>query len=196
MMNSKKVGGILLLVSAVFGGAIFFRRQSPQSLSDSGAPGAGATVKQAASAPAVQAPGGATGAAVSKPDPFKAFKGWMAAYEETTDPVRRASLKEKGIELANERRTALAAMIQSNPRLALDQTIPLADRAKLPAEVTGLLEQRISGRGDFNVFGSIALPGTTSSRPPITRQVVMSGKTYDAYVYGAKTRNLTRNRRR
>ena len=77
-------------------------------------------------------------------------------------------------------------MIQSDPKHALELTVPLGVRRTLPASVESLLEERVSGKGDLMVLGALPVPGKEGEVKPITRLAKIGGKSYDAYTFGPR----------
>ncbi len=192
MMRPKKVVGILAFVCLIVGLGSFLRRDiTPRGE----LPGDGESTRGHAAATAPQSLASATNPpapVLASKDPFVGFRGWVHEYESAPDAAGRAALLSRGIELAQARREALEGMIRLNPKLALEQTVPLADRSKLPPEVASLLEERVNGRGNFSVLGSVPAPGDTTSRPAITREVTMGARHYNAFVYGARAKETTK----
>ncbi len=100
----------------------------------------------------------------------------------------------EGIRLADERRIALAALIPSNPKLALDHAVPMPIRQALPPDIVARLETRVNTKGFYGVLGIAPdplAPGL-AAEPPIRREVRLAdGKRYQAHVYGARLRQPT-----
>ena len=122
---------------------------------------------------------------VPKPKPtvtaFEAFDSWVERFTNGS-----ASLAE-GEQLALQRREKMLDLIQTDPARALAQAAPFALRQKLPAQITGLLEEQLDGRGDFNVaVGTDFTQGTST----VIRNVVLGGKSYQAFVYGRRLDEL------
>lgn len=113
-----------------------------------------------------------------------AFSKWTADYL-AASPSERVAMEAKGIELAAARRDAYKELIQSNPKMALDQTVPAALRAVLPATISGLLEERISSRGDYLVLGTTAKAGS-GAPAGIRRLVNFDGRYLTANVFGSR----------
>jgi uncharacterized delta-60 repeat protein len=117
------------------------------------------------------------------------FDAWARAYS-ANGAVASATLAE-GINLARERREQMAALIQNNPRAALSQAVPYSLRRRLPAAVTDLLERPVSGRGDFQVLAATPEPGR-SGTTATSRFLVVDGVRFNAYVYGRRSSQITR----
>ncbi len=119
--------------------------------------------------------------------PFAKFRAWADA--EGASSAAPHSLA-RGVELARERRAALAALISTDPERALAEAVPPLVRQRLPAEVRALLEEPVSARASFRVLA--ALPTTAAGPPAVRREVVLpGGATYAASVYGARLRQPT-----
>ena len=118
---------------------------------------------------------------VSEPA-FSAFKDWSRRHA-AADAAAKAAFEAEGVELARARRVALAALIQSDPKRALELAVPLGVRRALPAAVEALLEERVSARGDLMVVAVLPLPGQERSVKPLSRMANIGGKTYDAFPY-------------
>src|SRR5262245_58626096 len=131
---------------------------------------------------------------VPTPDPEICynFENWVERYVQTKDFATRESLEQKGVALALERRASLRALIQTDPRQALKQAVPLDILAQLPGSIQGLLEERISARGDFDVLATLPLPGVRNEAPPIQRSIQIGERKYRAFVYGRREELPTR----
>src|SRR5437764_3415364 len=66
------------------------------------------------------------------------FQQWAENYA-TTAPSNKTRLFAGGLSLATERRKTLAALIESDPREALRQALPVGLRAQLPTEIVAQL---------------------------------------------------------
>jgi len=107
------------------------------------------------------------------------FVQWTDRYLSATS-TERAALVDEGIVLAKQRRERVAKIIRTQPKLALAQTPPYSVRSQLPKEITDLLEQRFTGKGDFLVLGRTgAQPGNS-----ISRRASIQGENFEASVYG------------
>lgn len=94
-------------------------------------------------------------------------------------------MEAQGVALARARRAVLAELIRRDPRAALENAVPMVVRRKLPAAVTALLEDRVSGRGELALEAATPAPGTTVSEPTF-RATVIANKEYRAFVYGRR----------
>lgn len=120
----------------------------------------------------------------SDPNPaLQAFNEWTAHYL-AADAKEKAGMEAGGIQAAAARREAMEKLIKENPRRALANAIPLAERAQLPAGVTDLLEQRVDGFGTLAKIYATALPGEAPIAP--IDHAYVNGESYDAFRYGAR----------
>lgn len=132
------------------------------------------------SAPAVPISSVPTGA----PPALAAFVDWTVRFLKTEGSGRPALLGE-GVQLAGQRRDALAQLIRSDPESVLRVAVPWAVRQQLPPEIQDLLEERVSGVGDLTLFAVAPLPGQTVE-DPLSRRVVLHGVEYRAFTYGRR----------
>ncbi len=116
-----------------------------------------------------------------------AFDGWLRRRQD--EPTSRS--EPEGIALAASRRGEFLELMKSDPRRALEVAIPDRLRLGLPAHVSELLEERVSGRGDLDV---LCVERGTDGREaaPIQRFVFLGGRRYDAFVYGRRLGEPTR----
>jgi len=123
---------------------------------------------------------------------LNSFQTWAEKYAATTALDAKSQLVPDGVAAAQARRAALASLIQTDPEKALLAAVPMSVRASLPPEVVAELETRISGIGDFNVV--CAFPAKNGGPTTgITRNVVIDGKKYRAFVYGRRAAETTKN---
>jgi len=119
-----------------------------------------------------------------------AFSAWTKRFAETPAPDRQ-NMVQQGVAIAVERRAFLEKLIKTDPKAALELAVPDHVRRQLPAEVQKQLEERVSGKGFFGVLVA-DYPG--ASRREITREVLLNRRRYDAYVYGRRESQTTRER--
>ncbi len=122
---------------------------------------------------------------------FARFHDWAERYR-AAGVAERATLEAEGVDLAKARRKELAALIKSDPERALELTVPIGVRRELPAPVESLLEERVSGRGNFLVLGALAEPGKEDEVRPNIRTVQIGAREFDSYVYGWRLGEPTR----
>jgi uncharacterized delta-60 repeat protein len=113
---------------------------------------------------------------------LSAFATWADSYIHTAE-ADRAQLVSQGVELARERRTALAQLIRSDPEQALAAAVPLSVRAQLPDAIIDLLEQRVAGHGELSLNAVTPAPGQVVTEP-LFRSALIDGHEYHAYTYG------------
>ncbi len=121
---------------------------------------------------------------------FAAFEEWLWRYEQADDATKR-NLKTEGDILARARLTALADLVQNNPKHALEMALPFALRELLPASMRPLVEERINTRGDLAVIA--ALTDTPGLVPPLMRQATIGGEEYQVFTYGKGESFMTKN---
>ncbi len=124
---------------------------------------------------------------------FARFHDWAEQYVKAASDADRAALERAGVELAAQRRSELSALIRTDPERALELAVPLSIREALPRTVTGLLETRISDRGDLAVLAALPEPGKESEVVPTWRTASIGGTEYKAFVYGRRLGEPTRN---
>lgn len=113
---------------------------------------------------------------------FSGFAAWVDRYQAAA-PENRAALRAEGLKLATERREVMAGLIETDPREAIANTLPVLVRQQLPQEIQDLLEERVSGEGDVYTVRGIAPPGKTDVVPTID-QANVEGRHFLAYRYG------------
>jgi hypothetical protein len=102
---------------------------------------------------------------------FTEFDGWIVRYLSTV-PTEREALIPEGLQLAEVRRTVLAALIPTDPKQALDRAVPMAVRQALPPMIVARLEERVNAKGFYGVLGVLPDPTKPApSEPPIRREV-------------------------
>lgn len=104
----------------------------------------------------------------------------------------------EGIELAKQRRTALAALIVSDPEAALAQRVPESVREQLPDELLQSLETVVAGSGLYSVLAICGTGHATSddAEPELHQHtyrhdVIIGDAGYEARIYGARRERLT-----
>ncbi len=115
------------------------------------------------------------------------FLDWADRYGHA-DAQTKAALLTEGRKLAEARRAAMLEEIRSNPENALALATPWQVRRALPEEVTGYLEQPVSGRGSIDTHLASPRKASAGSKTGqgIVRMASIDGATYDAYVYGRR----------
>ncbi len=116
-----------------------------------------------------------------------AFAGWAKRYV-ALPHAERAQILQDGIAVASARRVVLAEMIRKAPEQALAAAVPVMVRAQLPAEITALLEERVSGRGSVELLAATPAPGRTTPIQPYSRHALVNGSEYEAFSYGRRAK--------
>ncbi|MCI0746685.1 MAG: PKD domain-containing protein [Verrucomicrobia subdivision 3 bacterium] len=118
------------------------------------------------------------------------FNEWSSRYGATRGE-ERAALEAEGVRVARERRGELKKLIETDPKRALQTTVPVAVRERLPQRVRDLLEKRVSGRGELALLGAVPEPGREGQVQPYFRTVTIGATRYDAAVYGRRENQTT-----
>ena len=121
---------------------------------------------------------------------FTRFNQWTEKYL-AANSAERAALLPEGVELARLRRTEMKLLIQGDPQQAIASSVPVTVRTKLPAEIVGQLEERISGKGELSFLAITPAPGQTVAQP-YSHSAQLNGKFYDAFVYGRRQNQSTK----
>ncbi len=122
---------------------------------------------------------------------FARFQAWCERKPGAMPAALKAGWEAEGTALAQARREALAALIRTHPKRALELALPLHRRTALPPSVLAELETPVAGRGDFLVFAVDHWAGDSLGQEVIVRQAVLHGKTYRAFVYGRRQHQIT-----
>jgi hypothetical protein len=116
-----------------------------------------------------------------------AFDSWAAQFI-AAPPDQRAGMLADGESLARQRRAALIRWMPIDPQRVLELAVTPRVRGQLPERITAHLEERISGRGDFNVM---IVDYFEEKRSETRREVVIGGRTFRAFVYGRRLDQTT-----
>ncbi len=123
---------------------------------------------------------------------FAGFREWAGRFEKAT-PQQQMALLSEGRRLVEERRQELSALIDKNPKRALELALPVAVRRALPAEIAARLEEPVRGRGELWVVAAVPVPGAELRVRPVQRTVRMpDGRLFDAFTYGRRADSPTR----
>lgn len=117
-------------------------------------------------------------------DALTAFDTWLAAGQHEENLA-------DGLLLAQARREALKALIQSDPKAALDRAVPYALRRDLPAPILALLETPVSQTADLDVEQACGGPGVRSWRH---HWVTLDGRRERVYTYGDRAEIMTKQK--
>jgi|GEM_PF-2559793 len=119
-----------------------------------------------------------------------AFNDWV----KTSDVLNKKQLSDtelsQGVELATSRRTALKELIQLDPKLAIESKVLIKVRNGLPSAINNLLEERVSGKGDYGVL--ISRPTEETNQSTIRHVITIGKKSYDGFVYGRRSMQKTK----
>jgi hypothetical protein len=114
---------------------------------------------------------------------FDDFSAWVKLFTNQS-----ASMIE-GERLVWKRREAMLELIQTDPKRAIELSVPFAWRQTLPRQITKFFEQQLDGRGDYFVA---AATDFSSGKTATYRTVTLGGTNYQAFVYGRRTREICR----
>ena len=103
---------------------------------------------------------------------FAAFSDWTRRHAAAPDADAKAALEAEGVTLARTRLTAMADLIQTNPKRALELAVPFAVREDLPESVRAFMEEQVNTLGDFRVAGVLPINPQTTTLPPDRKSVV------------------------
>lgn len=126
------------------------------------------------------------------PPAMAAFRNWCERHRAAPSLAARLALLPEGVALARARRAEMRRLIVTDPRRALEVTVPAVIRQTLPAAVLAELETRQAGRGDFALQAAQYAPGAPSSEPAFRRIVFLEGTTHRARAYGRREPQLTK----
>ena len=128
---------------------------------------------------------------IKDPTIFDEFDFWVTQYLNGDLSEEHLS---KGQRLVSERREVLKKLIKINPQAAIERAVSLETYYRLPIEVTGHLEKRVSAEGDFivQVFDEIESSPENLHAHQLRREVVIGDAKYNAFVYGRKTAMTTK----
>ena len=119
------------------------------------------------------------------------FASWAKRYATKSGSVTGASSLEEGLRLAKQRRVAFLELIQSDPSMALTESLPANLRNLLPAGIVEQLEVPLNGTGDLLVLCAMPAQGAPASEA-IQRFVRINGHTYTALVFGRRLGQTTK----
>ena len=116
---------------------------------------------------------------------IEAFQGWVERWKKAP-PEERAAMAEEGEFLAKERRAEFKALIASNPRAALAQSVPRVIRQDLPKKIVAALEKPVSATGNYQVYMGRPAPGMPIPEGGLTLRYfeTADGMSYKARVFG------------
>ena len=114
-----------------------------------------------------------------------AFQGWVERWKKAT-PEEREAMVAEGELLAKERRAEFKALIATNPRAALAQSVSRVIRQDLPNEIVASLEKPVSATGNYQVYMGRPAPGMPMPEEGLTLRYfeTADGMSYKARVFG------------
>tara|TARA_Y100001978_G_scaffold203333_1_gene228396 strand:- start:26797 stop:38664 length:11868 start_codon:yes stop_codon:yes gene_type:complete len=126
---------------------------------------------------------------------FERFSGWLDLHDKTScsdklpclghDPRLHRNLVDKGLELSRVRARVMTALIGVDPSSALALAVPPERIQKLPEEIKNNMERWHSASANIKAVHVCFHP--SSPKGQVNRWVTLpDGKTYRAYVYGAR----------
>jgi hypothetical protein len=205
-MNNKILGGIVVSLTIV-AVLILLLRSNPKPASDSNAARQAAAGSTASALTAVPAKAVATnhpsaGEKLDSPredfwnatpaEPaFAVFVDWTRRYAAAPDTAAKAALEQEGIAAARARLTAMADLIQADPKRALELAVPFEVRSGLPNSIASLLEEQINTRGDLRVAGVLPADMNDRKLPPVVRSAIVDGEELMAFTYGRGNNFMT-----
>jgi len=126
-------------------------------------------------------------------DPLTRFEDWSRRYLAATE-AEKAGLITEGVRLARERRPIFKELIKDNPRLALEQAVPMVVRQKLPGDIVALLERRMNQRAGVNVYQGVPAEGQPLPEPgqTLTHRIaeVPGEGAFNLHVYGRRAQSV------
>ncbi|MES2438053.1 MAG: PKD domain-containing protein [Verrucomicrobiota bacterium] len=134
----KPFGLLGIIVLGITAGGLFLQQKSTRHATDTRSPRLGETTATVASIPA-------------KSETFADFSEWLDTFDRAEISTRPA-LAAEGLRLARERRIAMEALIQSDPREALNHAVTLDVWKSLPPELRSEVEEPFSAIADFRVL--------------------------------------------
>ncbi len=113
-----------------------------------------------------------------EPDPaFAEFASWLNRFEKGNGDI------QNGVEIAKRRAQLMIALIQKDPKRALELAVSKERRAALPEAVAVHVERQVSGQGSLMVGVADDFEHGESRT---FREAMLEGKTYRAFVHGSR----------
>ncbi len=116
------------------------------------------------------------------------FAGWTQRYL-AAPMADRPAMEAEGARLAVARRAEFKELIVTDPRVALQQAVPMVVRQALPAAVVAQLEERVNARGALRVYQGVGLDNA-GPVPTVRVAELATGRTYEAWVYGRRAEDV------
>ena len=114
------------------------------------------------------------------------FSKWTKDYANANEQ-QRALMAERGVELAMARRDEMAQLIANDPAAAVAAAVPRRVMRNVPLSVRAMLERRISGVGDLDVYG-VTPQRNGKALKPVERTARFGLESFEATVYGRLAR--------
>lgn len=199
----RRATWILIALVAVAGGVLWHLRSGSQApgttasghdrtMAEAGVPGSAAA--HVVRGEARRSSTATLRALEAQAEIFGRFDAWSAAFLAERDGERRLAAEVQGVRLAAERRVVLHELIAEDPQRAIEHAVPWAVRHALPDEVQALLEERVDGMGSLHALAAIAPETGSPDFRAARREVLIDGRTYDAFTYGKRLESGSRAR--
>ena len=110
-------------------------------------------------------------------NPFSEFDAWWKQYTDVA-AAERPALVDKGMELAKARHEAMVALIEKDPRSAIEKAFAEEFHTALPVPIRPLVEKHVRGLAKLVV--------TKGKDGAVQRKVTIDAVTWKAFLYGAR----------
>lgn len=124
-------------------------------------------------------------------DAIASFATWLGRLKTKTAPPSGGSadgaMVAEGQRLAEARRPIMLRLMRENSERALNRSLRFCEWAALPATIQALVEEPFSERGDLDVIPDCRPLNQRKARWQ-THRVAMRGTSFDAFVYGRRSR--------
>src|ERR1051326_757767 len=121
----------------------------------------------------------------------EAFAQWLVQEQASAPPAFADPLAlARGLNLAQARAQEMRNLMEIDPEQFVQRAMSETDRAQLPRQIQGFIEQRNKGRGFFGVYcaglPTTAQPGSTNGHPHggYAYEIRLNGVTYHAFAFG------------
>lgn len=178
----KSIRHLFVAIAILFCAAVFVlvRSQHTQTTPPAAAARPVPTVSAGPIASAALPPV-STPSAVAATNNIQSFADWLERFN-GSDAVAGASMVERGVQLAQARRTEMKALIRTDPEAALALSVPAESRTSLPSSISSLLEKAVREVGNFTA--TCVTPMRGLEELPYAHSVTIKGRTFTAHVYG------------
>ncbi|MCE9519036.1 MAG: hypothetical protein K8R87_05670, partial [Verrucomicrobia bacterium] len=124
------------------------------------------------------------------PPAVREFRDWAEKYFRAK-PEQQPKLIEEGTKLAMAHQKAIGQLIPEDPKLAIENAVPMVVRQSLPEEIVSKLEKRVNTTGSLTRYGAVPVEGEPTSKNPMSYSFVAQdapvGEAMTAYVYGSRS---------